>query len=129
MHIYVAESLAEDQDQPAAHRSVPQLLDEVGLLDGRLPAAHAVHLSAHGLRLFADHGAGVAHCPGSKAKPASGIAALTALRAGSVAVGLGADGPASNGDLDLWEEMRLAMMPARAPPRPPPCSRSSSSEA
>jgi 5-methylthioadenosine/S-adenosylhomocysteine deaminase len=103
VHIHVAESLAEDQDQRAAHRSVPQLLAEVGLLNGRLLAAHAVHLSAHDVRLLPDHGAGVAHCPGSNAKLASGIAGLTALRPGSVAVGLGTDGPASNDDLDLWE--------------------------
>ncbi|WP_229702925.1 amidohydrolase family protein [Streptomyces albiflavescens] len=114
VHIHVAESPAEDQNQRAAHGSVPQLLAEVGLLDGRLLAAHAVHLSDHDVRLLADHGAGVAHCPGSNAKLASGIAGLTALRAGSVAVGLGTDGPASNDDLDLWEEMRLAMMLARA---------------
>ncbi|WP_312870765.1 amidohydrolase family protein [Streptomyces himalayensis] len=88
VHIHVAESLAEDRDQRAAHGSVPQLLDDVGLLDGRLLAAHAVHLSTHDVRLLADHGAGVAHCPRSNAKLASGIAGLTALRAGSVAVDL-----------------------------------------
>ncbi|KOV74053.1 MULTISPECIES: amidohydrolase family protein [unclassified Streptomyces] len=114
VHIHVAESLAEDREQRAAHGSVPRLLADVGLLDGRLLAAHAVHLSPRDIRLLADYGAGVAHCPGSNAKLASGIAALTALRAASVAVGLGTDGPASNDDLDLWEEMRLAMMLARA---------------
>ncbi|WP_234436270.1 amidohydrolase family protein [Streptomyces sp. NRRL S-813] len=114
VHIHVAESLTEDQEQRAAHGSVPRLLEAVGLLDGRLLAAHAVHLSTHDVRLLADHGAGVAHCPGSNAKLASGIAGLTALQAASVAVGLGTDGPASNDDLDLWEEMRLAMMLARA---------------
>ncbi|MGP4011991.1 amidohydrolase family protein [Streptomyces sp. 4N124] len=114
VHIHVAESLTEDQEQRAAYGSVPRLLDDVGLLDGRLLAAHAVHLSTQDVRLLADRGAGVAHCAGSNAKLASGIADLTALRAGSVTVGLGTDGPASNDDLDLWEEMRLAMMMARA---------------
>ncbi|MEV1069000.1 amidohydrolase [Streptomyces sp. NPDC050263] len=114
VHIHVAESLTEDQEQRAEYGSVPLLLGETGLLNGRLLAAHAVHLSAHDIRLLADHGAGVAHCPGSNAKLASGVARLTALRAGAVAVGLGTDGPASNDDLDLWEEMRLAMMLARA---------------
>ncbi|MEV7995708.1 amidohydrolase [Streptomyces sp. NPDC086077] len=113
VHIHVAESLGEDQEQRARYGSVPRLLRETGLLEGRLLAAHAVHLSAHDIRLLADHGAGVAHCPGSNAKLASGIAQLTALRQASVAVGLGTDGPASNDDLDLWEEMRLAMMLAR----------------
>ncbi|WP_437071649.1 amidohydrolase family protein [Streptomyces sp. enrichment culture] len=113
VHIHVAESLAEDADQRAAHGSVPRLLKETGLTEGRLLAAHAVHLSDHDVQLFADKGVGVAHCPGSNAKLASGVAALPALREASVAVGLGTDGPASNDDLDLWEEMRLAMMLAR----------------
>ncbi|MER5525663.1 amidohydrolase family protein [Streptomyces sp. NPDC002677] len=65
------------------------------------------------IRLLAESGAGVAHCPGSNAKLASGTAAVHALRAASVTVGLGTDGPASNDDLDLWEEARLAMMSSR----------------
>jgi 5-methylthioadenosine/S-adenosylhomocysteine deaminase len=63
--------------------------------------------------LFARHHVGVAHCPGSNAKLASGIARLADLRAAGVAVGLGTDGPASNDDLDLWEDMRLAGLLAR----------------
>ena len=55
----------------------------------------------------------MAHCPGSNAKLASGIARLVDLRAAGVAVGLGTDGPASNDDLDLWEDLRLAAMLAR----------------
>jgi 5-methylthioadenosine/S-adenosylhomocysteine deaminase len=113
VHIHVAESLAEDQQQRREYGSVPRLLDKAGLLDGRLLAAHAVHLSAEDVALFAEHGTGVAHCPGSNAKLASGTANLSALRAASVAVGLGTDGPASNDDLDLWEEMRLSAMFAR----------------
>ena len=113
VHIHVAETLAEDLAQRELHGSVPQLLKETGLLDGRLLAAHAVHLSADDIRLLAEAGAGVAHCPGSNAKLASGIADLHALRAASVPVGLGTDGPASNDDLDLWEEARLAMMFSR----------------
>ncbi|MFG2925630.1 amidohydrolase family protein [Streptomyces sp. NPDC048305] len=119
VHIHVAETEAEDQSLRAAYGSVPQLLADAGLMDGRLLAAHAVHLSGHDIRLFADYGVGVAHCPGSNAKLASGTAQLAALRAASVPVGLGTDGPASNDDLDLWEEMRLAMMFARTSARNP----------
>jgi 5-methylthioadenosine/S-adenosylhomocysteine deaminase len=113
VHIHVAESPTEDLDQRAAYGSVPQLLDLAGLLNCRLLAAHAVHLSAGDVGLLAEHGVGVAHCPGSNAKLASGVAALSALRSAPIGVGLGTDGPASNDDLDLWEEMRLAMMFAR----------------
>ncbi|WP_406175064.1 amidohydrolase family protein [Streptomyces sp. NBC_00996] len=113
VHIHLAESREEDRRQRAEFGSVPQLLDSAGLLETRLLAAHAVHLSRQDIRLLAGSGAGVAHCPGSNAKLASGTADLRALRAASVAVGLGTDGPASNDDLDPWEEMRLAMMFAR----------------
>ncbi|MFG2767647.1 amidohydrolase family protein [Streptomyces rubiginosohelvolus] len=119
VHIHVAETEAEDQALRAIHGSVPQLLADTGLMDGRLLAAHAVHLSGHDIRLLADNSVGVAHCPGSNAKLASGTARLAALRAASVHVGLGTDGPASNDDLDLWEEMRLAMMFARTNARDP----------
>ncbi|PRX47655.1 5-methylthioadenosine/S-adenosylhomocysteine deaminase [Prauserella shujinwangii] len=113
VQIHVAEAPDEDERQRAEHGSVPRLLDHVGLLDGRLIAAHAVHLSDEDIALLAARGAGVAHCPGSNAKLASGIARLTDLRNASVPVGLGTDGPASNDDLDLWEEVQLAPMLAR----------------
>ncbi|MET8830186.1 amidohydrolase [Streptomyces sp. NPDC004610] len=113
VHIHVAETLAEDTATRERYGSVPQLLKQTGLLDGRLLAAHAVHLSDDDIATLAAAGTGVAHCPGSNAKLASGTARLTALRAAGVPVGLGTDGPASNDDLDLWEEARLAMMFAR----------------
>ncbi|GLZ37452.1 amidohydrolase [Actinokineospora sp. NBRC 105648] len=113
VQIHVAESLQEDIAQRAEHGSVPALLEKANLLDGRVLAAHAVHLSDDDIALFARRGVGVAHCPGSNAKLASGIARVTALRAAGVPIGLGTDGPASNDDLDLWEELRLAGMLAR----------------
>jgi 5-methylthioadenosine/S-adenosylhomocysteine deaminase len=113
LHIHIAESLAEDAVLRAEHGSVPQLLQELGALDGRVLAAHAVHLSDSDIDLLAEHGVAVAHCPGSNAKLASGIARLADLRHAGVPVGLGTDGPASNDDLDLWEEIRLAALLAR----------------
>ncbi|WP_027941574.1 amidohydrolase family protein [Amycolatopsis taiwanensis] len=113
VQIHVAEAADEDGEQRAEYGSVPRLLDQVGLLDGRVIAAHAVHLSDEDIALFAARGVGVAHCPGSNAKLASGIARLAELRAASVPVGLGTDGPASNDDLDLWAEMQLSALLAR----------------
>jgi 5-methylthioadenosine/S-adenosylhomocysteine deaminase len=113
VHIHVAESAAEDAAQRERYGSVPAMLDAVGLLGGRVIAAHAVHLSDEDIQRFARAGVGVAHCPGSNAKLASGIARVTELRRVGVPVGLGTDGPASNDDLDLWEEMRLAAVLAR----------------
>jgi 5-methylthioadenosine/S-adenosylhomocysteine deaminase len=111
--LHVAESLGEDAVQREQHGSVPKMLAALGLLGGRLLAAHSVHLSDEDIQVFASHDVAVAHCPGSNAKLASGIARLGPLRAAGVRVGLGTDGPASNDDLDLWEEMRLAALLAR----------------
>ncbi|TDV50769.1 amidohydrolase family protein [Actinophytocola oryzae] len=111
--LHVAESVGEDTVQREEYGSVPRLLASIGLLDGRMLAAHSVHLSDEDIALFAEHDVAVAHCPGSNAKLASGIARLTDLRAAGVRVGIGTDGPASNDDLDLWEEMRLTALLAR----------------
>jgi 5-methylthioadenosine/S-adenosylhomocysteine deaminase len=113
LHIHVAEAADEDAAQRASHGSVPALLDEVGALGGRVLAAHGVHLSDADMALLAARGAAVAHCPGSNAKLAAGVARVAALRRAGVLVGLGTDGPASGDDLDLWAEARLAGLLAR----------------
>jgi 5-methylthioadenosine/S-adenosylhomocysteine deaminase len=90
------------------------VLSDLGLFDvDRVLAAHAVWLTGKDVDLLASSGVAVAHCPGSNAKLAAGTAGVTALRRAGVPVGLGTDGPASNNDLDLWEEMRLAALLAR----------------
>jgi 5-methylthioadenosine/S-adenosylhomocysteine deaminase len=113
MHIHVAEAAMEDAEQRSSFGSVPKLLESIGFFGGRVVAAHSIHLSKKDIKIFAEHGVGVAHCPGSNAKLASGIAKIKDLRKAGVPVGLGTDGPASNDDLDLWEEMRLAAMLTR----------------
>jgi 5-methylthioadenosine/S-adenosylhomocysteine deaminase len=113
VQIHVAEAAGEDAIQRQRYGSVPAMLESVGLLGGRVLAAHAIHLSDSDIALFAGNGVSVAHCPGSNAKLASGIARLVDLRAAGVPIGLGTDGPASNDDLDLWEDLRLAALLAR----------------
>ncbi|MET9631540.1 amidohydrolase [Lentzea sp. NPDC006480] len=111
--VHVAESPEEDLAQRAEYGSVPALLKASDVLGGRVLSAHSVHLSDDDIALYASYGVGVAHCPGSNAKLASGIARVPAMLQAGVNVGLGTDGPASNDDLDLFEEARLAAMFAR----------------
>jgi 5-methylthioadenosine/S-adenosylhomocysteine deaminase len=92
----------------------PRLLSDLGVLEGRVLAAHAVWLDDADLELMARHDVAVAHCPGSNGKLGAGVAPLRALLERGVRVGLGTDGPASNDDLHLWDEMRLAALLARA---------------
>ncbi|UCV02436.1 8-oxoguanine deaminase [Dechloromonas denitrificans] len=75
--------------------------------------AHCVKLDAPGIGLFARTGTGIAHCPCSNMRLASGIAAIPAMRAAGVHVGLGVDGCASNDAAHLLGEARQAMLLAR----------------
>ena len=101
-HQEVADCQARYGATPVAH------LHRLGLLTARLLADHAVVLSEADLELLAASGAGVAHCPESNMKLASGIAPVVELLKRGVAVGLGTDGCASNNNLDLVQEMDTA---------------------
>jgi 5-methylthioadenosine/S-adenosylhomocysteine deaminase len=115
VQIHLAETEAEGRVVEERYgMSAPALLASLGVLDGRVLAAHAVWLSDADLALLADYDVAVAHCPGSNGKLGSGIARLVDMLAGGIRVGLGTDGPASNDDLHLWDEMRLAAILARA---------------
>jgi 5-methylthioadenosine/S-adenosylhomocysteine deaminase len=113
-HIHLAETEGEGARFVAEHgRSAPALLEEHGVFGGRVLAAHSIWLSEEDLDIYQRHDVAVAHCPQSNAKLASGVAPLAEFLARGIRVGLGTDGPASNNDLDLWEEIRLAAMFAR----------------
>jgi 5-methylthioadenosine/S-adenosylhomocysteine deaminase len=114
LHLHVAETAEEGRELEERHgKTVPALLAENGVLDGRVLAAHSIWLTDADLRLYRQHDVAVAHCPTSNAKLAAGVARLPEFLAAGLRVGLGTDGPASNNDLDLWEELRLAVLLAR----------------
>ncbi|MFT7475051.1 MAG: 5-methylthioadenosine/S-adenosylhomocysteine deaminase [Verrucomicrobiales bacterium] len=95
-------------------RSATQILADAGVLDGPTLMAHGVWLDDADRSLLGSAGAAVAHCPQSNGKLGSGIADVVAMLNAGITVGIGTDGPASNDDLDLWEELRLAPILARA---------------
>ena len=72
--------------------------------------AHCVKLDAAGISLFARTGTGVAHCPGSNMRLASGTAPIRALRDAGVPVSIGVDGSASNDSSHMLGEVRLALL-------------------
>ena len=91
-----------------------RLLAAAGLLGPHLTAAHCVHVDAEEIALLAEHGVGVAHCPRSNGYLGCGVAPLDELDTAGIAVGIGTDSPASTPSLDLFEEIRTAIVSARA---------------
>lgn len=86
----------------------------LGLLGPNLTAAHCVQINDEDLDLLSEHRAHVAHCPSSNAKLASGIAPVNHLLNKGINVGLGTDGAASNNRQDMFAEMRIAALLAKA---------------
>jgi 5-methylthioadenosine/S-adenosylhomocysteine deaminase len=93
--------------------SIRELAAE-GLLSGAVTAAHCVHLDDVEVELLARHDVAVVHCPRSNALLGCGIAPLAELRAAGLRIGLGTDSPASTPSFDLFEELRTAVVLARA---------------
>jgi 5-methylthioadenosine/S-adenosylhomocysteine deaminase len=91
-----------------------RLLAAAGLLGPHLSAAHCVHVDEEEIALLAEHAVGVAHCPRSNGYLGCGIAPLAELRAAGVDVAIATDSPASTPSLDAFEEIRTAVVAARA---------------
>ena len=84
--------------------------DDLGMLEAGDFIAHGVHTDRTEMELLAERGVGVAHCPASNMKLASGIAPIQEMLDTNVTVGIGTDGAASNNDLDVFDELRDAAM-------------------
>jgi 5-methylthioadenosine/S-adenosylhomocysteine deaminase len=108
--IHLSETKHENDECLAQRKLTPtQALDALGVFDGRTVAAHAVWVNETDLAILKSRGVGIAHCPSSNMKLASGVAPVTRMLALDMAVGLGPDGPAgSNNDFNMFEEMDLA---------------------
>ena len=85
-----------------------EMYESIGFLDGPTIAAHVVWPTAAEIPILVERQVGVIHNPTSNMKIASGISPVTDMLKAGVRIGIGTDGAASNNDLDMWEEMRLA---------------------
>ncbi len=93
--------------------STAQGLEDVGFFEGKVLAAHSIWIDEGDLDIYRDRNVGVAHCPQSNAKLGAGIAPVAAMLALAINVGIGTDGAATNNNLSMWEDMRLAPLLAK----------------
>ena len=87
-----------------------EFYESIGFLDGPTIAAHMIWPTAVEIPILVERKIGVIHNPTSNMKIASGISPIVEMLQAGVHIGLGTDGAASNNDLDMWEEMRLAAL-------------------
>jgi 5-methylthioadenosine/S-adenosylhomocysteine deaminase len=114
IHIHLAET-AQEVEEHRAEFGMPIVpwVKKQGLFEANVTAMHCVHLDDGELHTLLHHGVGIAHNPSSNLKLASGFAPVARMLELGIAVGIGTDGPASNNDLDMFEEMRLAALLAK----------------
>jgi 5-methylthioadenosine/S-adenosylhomocysteine deaminase len=115
LHIHISETAFEvetmrnEQGMPV----VPYIKKQ-GVLEAKVIAAHCVHIDIGEMKTLQHVNAGVSHNPSSNLKLASGFAPVQKMLENGLNVGIGTDGPASNNDLDMFEEVRLASFVAKA---------------
>lgn len=108
-HIHLAENQDEVNTCMERYNCSPvQHLENLGLLNKRVVAAHGVMLTEEEAFLLARQKVKIAHCPESNMKLASGVAPVPAMLKQGITVGLGTDGCASNNDVDMFGEMNSA---------------------
>ena len=114
LHIHVSETAKEVKDmREQEDRPVVPYIKRLGLLDTKMIAAHCVHIDKGEIHSLLNYGCGIAHNPSSNMKLASGAAPVQSMLDIGVNVGIGTDGTASNNDLDMFEEIRLAAFLAK----------------
>jgi 5-methylthioadenosine/S-adenosylhomocysteine deaminase len=115
LHTHLAET-AQEVESLRAESGMPVIpyVKKYNLFDAKVLAAHCVHIDDGEMLTLLHHKAGVAHNPSSNLKLASGFAPVKRMLELGLNVGIGTDGPASNNDLDMFEETRLAAFLAKS---------------
>ena len=114
LHTHLAETLAEERDCLARFGARPlDVVEELGWLGPDVWYAHGVHFNDSEVARIGAAGAGVAHCPSSNARLASGFCRVRDLCDAGAPVGLGVDGVASSEGGDLLPELKQALFLAR----------------
>jgi 5-methylthioadenosine/S-adenosylhomocysteine deaminase len=109
-HFHLSETRKEVHEHEAkTGRRPPVWLEEIGFFGPRMIAAHGVWLTRREIEILARYSVGVAHCPSSNLKLATGgVAPVVELQSAGAVVGIGTDSVASNNSLSMLREVHLA---------------------
>ncbi|MFE0026476.1 8-oxoguanine deaminase [Amycolatopsis sp. NPDC059021] len=114
LHTHLAETVDEERQCLEENGCTPaEYADKLGWLGGDVWLAHTIHLAPEAIRRLGATGTGAGHCPTSNGRIGAGIAPVRELLDAGVAVGLGADGAASNESGGLGEELHQSLLQAR----------------
>ncbi|MCL5947563.1 MAG: 8-oxoguanine deaminase [Actinobacteria bacterium] len=114
LHTHLAETVSEERDCQARYGRRPlEVMEELGWVGQDVWFAHGIHFNPAEIQRLGTAGVGVAHCPSSNGRLASGFCPVVDLRSAGVPVGLGVDGAASNESGALFPEIRQAVYLAR----------------
>lgn len=120
LQTHLAESAVQAVSAPTRYsRSITAHLAALGMIDANFSGAHGVWLDKDDMCLLGEHGAAIAHNPGSNLRLGSGIADTRAMLDRGVTVGIGTDGGASADGQNMFEATRLACNLSRIQGRPP----------
>ena len=111
IHTHLAEGPQEVRYVAETYGTTPvRWVHSLGFLGPDVTAAHCTQLEDDDIRIMAETGTKIAHCPCCNAKLNSGTLRLRAVREAGITVGLATDGPASHNTLDMFQEMKFAAM-------------------
>jgi 5-methylthioadenosine/S-adenosylhomocysteine deaminase len=121
LQVHLSETQKEHEECKQRHQGLTPAayLDSFGFFDQPTVAAHGVFLENQDLDLLRERGVTIAHCPSSNLKLGSGIASVANFLRHGVAVTIGTDGAASNNNLNMIEEISLAILLAKGVNRDP----------
>lgn len=115
IQVHLHETQFEVDEAEKEHNSRPVArLNQLGALNHNTQCVHMTALNDDDIKMVAESGAHIVHCPESNLKLASGFAPINKAQAKSINISLGTDGAASNNDLDMLSELRTAAMLAKA---------------
>ncbi|MCK4634315.1 MAG: amidohydrolase [Candidatus Aenigmarchaeota archaeon] len=109
IHTHVSETQNEVKQIKEKYGTNPvEFLNSVGLLTDKTILVHAIWVTDKEIKLIAKTGAKIVHCPIANMKLASGVAPVHKMK--NITVSIGSDGPSSNNNLDMFEEMKAAAL-------------------